>query len=559
VKRSKPPVLTSPWKIGFFVALMLVVVSSAVAYFFVRKTGLTWALPQWTDWNSILISVTQNRGTIFELWPLLAVVTLTALLSYFVITRAVRMYKGYLDSGHDYKDLLASIKQIADLEDKNRIGRLQNHPELRDFLIGIREKAAARTKDLDQREESLARREEGDAAQAEQDLSNRLSSDCERLVTAIHDAADAGFPDDIELARPELHDVEQALRKALATPSSQPAVTGEQIGRVRELTRELALGIETGIEIENYLRESVTGSAPTTDTSQMRQEIEALLASLADASQLSSSLLEVDEITKNIAINAAQTAGSGTGTQTDLVNLADEVKSVAAKFGEMANSWTSLAEAMAGHVRTIETELAVCLDSVAAGSKNSDATTKAADKLTRYIEHLHVLVGQMNSVTDTSPESAITPESPNDGEVAQTEQADDYGFETIDHPKPLFTEDNDDVSEMPGLERQPNQVVAEAADDKMFAELGDTPTESTPIEHDEALRVQDTHTDDHIEPTPDTVADETSDGAGEFVMERNMVDLPSEDEAASADDSEDANVIDLYELGAIDYDAAVHN
>ena len=194
MKRAKPPVLTSPWKIGFFVSLILVTVSAAVAYFFVRESNLTWTLPQWTDWNSVVGSLMQNEGTIFELWPVLVIVVLTSLLSYLVITQAGRKYKRYLDSGLDYKRLLATIREIEDLNNKERIDALKHQPDLRDFLLKIRATIEKREKDLDSREEALNKREESMAAKSEEaqneDMEVRLSLESE--VLPFHeDAASA--------------------------------------------------------------------------------------------------------------------------------------------------------------------------------------------------------------------------------------------------------------------------------------------------------------------------------------------------------------------------------
>ena len=53
-KSQKRPVLTSPWKIGLFVALMLTVTSFGVGYYFVKMYNLElgWLETGWVKWGS---------------------------------------------------------------------------------------------------------------------------------------------------------------------------------------------------------------------------------------------------------------------------------------------------------------------------------------------------------------------------------------------------------------------------------------------------------------------------------------------------------------------------
>jgi hypothetical protein len=561
VKRPKPPVLTSPWKIGFFVSLMLVVVSSAVAYFFLRKTGISWVAPVWTDWHSILDSVTQGEGAVFELWPLLAIVSVTSLLSYVVITQAVRKYKRYLDSGLDYKNLLATLREIRDLEDTSRIAKLQNHPELRDFLLKTRDTLAERSELLNEREMSLEKRTLDTAQQLEEQLCQQLGGECDTLVGAIETAMKATFPEQIELERPELKRVAQALQVAFA----------DRIGRgehehleqkLADISRRLDEGIDAGREVEKNLTELATsaGTAQATGTENIQKDAQGLLSSLDETRQLSASLGAIGEEAKGVAINTALKAGSGKGTQADLIQLADDVKEIAAHFGELSKSYLTLTDGMTGSVNAIQADLNRYLDSMNASPRSTEAVGVAAGKISRCLEHLVVLSEKIKGgveATAPAPPQEATPEP--DGEKKTAYEANDYGFETLDRSRPIFSEEKDDVSTIPGLRKDHDEVIGGVTSESdMFAELSDgqQAAPSPPEDHDEFRQ-------DHVDSTRSPKPDSKMTPADELEVESDLVDLPPgvqhSDIPAVQANVEEHDVIDLYALGAVDYDPALHN
>jgi len=95
VNRNKRPALTSPWKIGFLVSLLLVTVSIGVGFAITRTFGVAWSWIHTGDgsWAFDL------DAFLNEMLPLVVIVPVMSLLSYFVITGAVRKYRAYLDSG----------------------------------------------------------------------------------------------------------------------------------------------------------------------------------------------------------------------------------------------------------------------------------------------------------------------------------------------------------------------------------------------------------------------------------------------------------------------------
>ncbi|MDD3643270.1 MAG: hypothetical protein PHQ19_07415 [Candidatus Krumholzibacteria bacterium] len=129
-KRKKPPVLTSPWKIGMFVALMLLVTGSGVGYYFVRMydIGLTWLGPDKSTW------IVDSYGFFRETYPVAAGMVVMSLFTYFMIASAVRRYRYYLDSGQDYRRMVSLAESIDDLTNPAQIARLSDYPELQNVL-----------------------------------------------------------------------------------------------------------------------------------------------------------------------------------------------------------------------------------------------------------------------------------------------------------------------------------------------------------------------------------------------------------------------------------------
>jgi hypothetical protein len=593
VKRPKTPVLTLPWKIGFFVSLMLVVVSAGVAYFFVRKSEFAGATPELTSWSSLVESIRPPDGAVIEFWPLLAIVGVSSLLAYFLTTRAVRQYKAYLDSGYDYKNLLASIREIDDLEDRSRIKQLRNHPELRDFLIGIREMTAARTKELDKREDLLDRLAQESGDDVSGDLRGRLSLECDRLVDAIQVARRAGFPDSVELAIPQLQGIRQALRAAFVTgdQSSRSREFSGNADQFEEIARELEADIEAAREIESNLGEAAsTGALPSTDTATIRGEIEGLIMTLTDVQGISSELEGMDEEAKSVAINTALKAGSSEGTQADLIQLAEDIKGVAAKFGKLSKSSLTLTEDVTGHVNAIQAELNRFLDSINATSQTSGVIEAAMGKASRWVEHLVVLLEKVKRAGEAlpahaQPEEELVPDDPGQPEgvlnleepgggpkIGETTQpagperweadpgqfdVNDYGFDTIERVRPLFSEDRGEAPKSADIKRDSEQVIAEpTSKDGMFAELSDSAPDA--FEQDGII-------DHDAFPNPEAESAETQPAeqpGGSFELEGSLVDLPpvgQQTDAPAADPDVNDDVVDLYALGAVDYNPAVHN
>jgi len=127
---NKKPVLTSPWKIGVFVAMMLMVTSFGVGYYLthVYNIDLTWLRGTDSKW------VIDSFKFFKELYPLASGVILISLFSYFIIASTVRKYKFYLASGQDYRKMVSLADSIDDLTNPAQIAKLSDFPELQGIL-----------------------------------------------------------------------------------------------------------------------------------------------------------------------------------------------------------------------------------------------------------------------------------------------------------------------------------------------------------------------------------------------------------------------------------------
>ena len=107
-KRDKKPVLTSPWKIGALVALLLSGTSFGVGYYMVKvyKIDLYWLSSDISRWG------VDSYQFFREIYPAAAGVLLLALMTYFLIASAVRRYKYYLNSGQDYRKMISLADSV---------------------------------------------------------------------------------------------------------------------------------------------------------------------------------------------------------------------------------------------------------------------------------------------------------------------------------------------------------------------------------------------------------------------------------------------------------------
>lgn len=490
--RNKRPALTSPWKIGFLVSLMMVATSVGVGYLVTRSFGLSWS---WVEFGGSWREWTFHQAPFMrEMLPLLATVFVLAVVSYIVVTSAVRRYQAYLDSGLDYKNLIRSIKQIDDLKDEGRIKKLANHPELRDFLLNIR-------KSVDEREKQITSREE--AAAKAVDSSDSLAGEASILVSAVMTARDGGFKNELALTRPELKEIEKAIRDNLLTGAApSTATSAEHISGLAETGRTLSRRLS---EIRTELAELADG------VRDLEEDVTRLSGSVAKERPhsgagasvldrldgLSEMLGALGDDTKSIAINTALEAGSGNGGVERVVRLADDIREVAARFNAVAGQW---ADASAEARRALEDESSThgspgdqgeAVDRLVRGiGLWSERTAVLSDKLASFGRHFGEALSGVTGETETSEHDEPQGEAPaaaGDGELETTPS---WGFGDEDagagasaddferpEPRPVISPEDAQKSasvDVTGFEREKSlfaEVSASDDDDEMFADI----------------------------------------------------------------------------------------
>ena len=170
---------------------MLVALGLGVAYFFMRTFALSWGMTSFQptlEWlrTEVWGDFPAREGLLFRIWPLLAVIGVTAMLSHFLISRAVSKYKSYLDSGLDYKNLLSSIREVEDLDDKKQIAKLKNHPELKRFLLRLRDRAQEQETDLEDRERAFDKKMEATEEKMTEELGEQIVHDFHLWIKPYH-------------------------------------------------------------------------------------------------------------------------------------------------------------------------------------------------------------------------------------------------------------------------------------------------------------------------------------------------------------------------------------
>ncbi|UCG51954.1 MAG: hypothetical protein JSW58_17620 [Candidatus Latescibacterota bacterium] len=617
MKSKKPPVVTSPWKIGIFVSLMLVFLSVGVTYFFVNKYGVTW---NWQDKNEWL-GVIKGEGFLEEILPLIALVVFTSLISYLVISGAVRKYRRYLESGLDYKNLLVSLKDIKDIEDTSKIERLRHQPELKRFLLSISQNVKDRLKELEEHQGETKKLAEEEVRAREEELINEFSLQCEALANAVDDGTEGGVTDELELSNPGLKRVSESVRTALAKTVREPVdydagprdpaletsyaelrkASDVFRHRLQEIAEEMKQSGVSAKEIEGQLRSISAMDKEESNRARMsdaRKIFGDILGSLKLIEELSVSLGVLSEEAKGLAISTALHAGSGEGTQEDLIRLAEEVKDMASRFNDAAKTYGRVTLEMTGSIRDLETRVGGDAADPDAIPSLERSIAGVQTKMALWVERVIVLSDKManfqdsyslsvSSLPDAATSTAsVEADEQEVGASTSPEETEEFGFEALDRSRSIFGGTPEEASETPEKTPAEEGIFEKVtSENDMFTDLGEdradaqTETRQTAMEDPTPTRdeVQNTkepaQTDDKPTDLPgfesfarprkpdqdpaDVIPLETS-GAepGQQSAESETREAPRE--AHLATDTEDEKVIGLYELGAVDYDPAIH-
>jgi hypothetical protein len=579
VDRKKPS-LTSPWKVGFLVALLLVVTSLGVSYFITGTFGVTW---HWIHFGGVSPATwTFNPGAfIEEMAPLLVLTVVLAFCAYGLVAGAVRRYKSYVDSGAEYKQLLKSIRTIEDLEDEGVSERLRQHPELREFLMGLKHRIAAHEKNGDREHKHVHA-----AAPAERDDRPRLQSESAMLATAIANGREA-FGRELSLTVPELKQIERAVRASFQKePESvvAPVINASSgLEEMRAAVRTTAASLRRDVdECTSGAREMETALSALSASLQERPA--AAPAPAANAATVekrvdvtAEALSMLAEESRRIAIAAAMQATGSAGA--DAIKVAEELRTLATRFNTVAQHWRETAP-----------QLKEILNGGApAGNASPDGAAEVAASVTararlwseRTIamnEHVRALERAIHAGAEpanTEPARSSLPASTVDpaGDVASAAEAGSFtrtsdNFVAQNNAEMFGSEEETDATfvDVPGFEKERRFFAEgapgprmETADDRFVVDrvddarwdLNEEPETAEPVS---AAPVQSSHDHDGFltGPRPVVSSQKIARPAAKPAAPAAAPEPVNEAPTATATLDPDADAVDLYELGAID-------
>jgi hypothetical protein len=566
VDRKKPK-LTSPWKVGFLVALLLVVTALGVSYFITGTFGITW---HWIQFGGLSpLTWTFHLGAFLEeMAPLLLITSLLAFGSYVLVAGAVRRYKAYVDSGVEYKQLLKSIKSIEDLEDTDLADRLKAHPELREFLMGVKHRMSAHERGNTER---IAKHMP--PAQVSGVDRAVVAADSATLVSAIDSGRD-DFPREMKLTIPEMKQIEHAIRRCFSAMPTLPAAdpSAGALEELRNTVRSIIDALRQDVAAcgsgAREVEEAVAGLQGQFETgaAQPAGNATAITKRIDD---LATALVALGEETKRIAIASAMQASGG--PEADTIKVADELKTLATRFNTVARHWSETTPAIkdliaGGSGRSSRPEVPVAAANVSSRARLWGERAVAMNEHVRSLERAIGMTPSARPAASSQPVAAPVDVAPaplgaRNGDV-------DLGASASSR---MFSGDsNNDISfaDIPGFEKE----------HRLFA---DPPADGA-AESDDRF-VVDGHQDRHwdlseeqseektaaTEPAPRKPASPDNDGFLTGPRPTVRVERPSaapkapaaprpavvelEPAAfATATLDPDADAMDLYALGAID-------
>ena len=418
----KKPALTSPWKVGFLVSLLLIVTAIGVSYFITGTFGVTWHWIHAAGLSPMTWSF--NFGAFLEeMVPLLLLTSLLAFGAHVLVAGAVRRYKAYVDSGAEYKQLLKSIKTIEDLEDEQIVESLRQHPELREFMMSIKNRVAA--VERQQTERSRRQVDNGGNARANERARERpaLGPEAAILASAVITGKD-GFAHDLAITTPELKQIERALRESFASAAS----TNRDADSTRRAIEDLRTSMRGTIAA---MRRDVTACATgarevEASLASLRQGIERLASPPAAGAGNASTVLKrlgatadalvtLGEETKRVAIATALQASGG--SESDAIRTADEARGIATRFNAVAQHWRETApvikqmlEANADGGHSGDERRASVLTAAGAAAGKVSLWGERAVALNEHLRALEQSIGDDRLADAPEPAPAPTPD-----------------------------------------------------------------------------------------------------------------------------------------------------
>ncbi|HUV36293.1 MAG TPA: methyl-accepting chemotaxis protein [Patescibacteria group bacterium] len=347
----KKPVLTSPWKIGILVALLLVVICVGTAYYMIRTYDVEL---QWSSFEAGRWSI--DSFLFFrEMYVLLAALIAVSLTSYFLVASAVRRYKFYLDSGQDYRKMISLADSIDDLTNPAQIARLSGYPELQNVLRNYGDQIREVSQELEQREqehrsvdlemeiESLLHGEPVQEGVVEGKWWAPLFKKLEKY-TKDNQEIIADIENRVEQIRRIFCNVVLSNGKVLEAASG----AGEDLVEIMRAIGELnSIAGELGAQAAD---ESPVPSGPGTDG--LDSTIARMEDSLRRLEQGGKVMNEFSEENNGLALSIAIMAAKGGAADKDLARFAEKARTTAERFKRLGADIMAVASELAGYCRS---------------------------------------------------------------------------------------------------------------------------------------------------------------------------------------------------------------
>ncbi len=572
----KKPSLTSPWKVGFLVALLLVVTSLGVSYFITGTFGITW---HWIHFGGLSPATwTFNIGAfIEEMAPLLGLTVVLAFCAYGLVAGAVRRYKSYVDSGAEYKQLLKSIKSIEDLEDADLGDRLRQHPELREFVMGFKHRAAALEKNGDR-----DRRNIHHAAPEQRDERPRLQSESAMLATAIANGREA-FGRELALTVPELKQIERAVRASFEkepAPVVAPVANGSpELDEVRASVRTTATSLRRDVDACTTGAREVEAAVAALSAALQERPAAAPAANAAAVQKrvdvTAEALAMLGEESRRIAIAAAMQATGG--PEADAIKVAEELRTLATRFNTVAQHWRETAPQLKEILNSAAPASSASTDGAAeAASTVISRARRWSERTIAMNEHVRALERAIQPDTEsTEPAPAPTPASTIDlaDDAVSALETESFARTSNDfvaqNNAGMFGSDEEAGAtfvDIPGFEKEQRFFAEgspspklEMADDRFVVDRVEDARWGLNEDTDAAERVSETpaqssHDSDGFltGPRPVVSSQKIARPASQPAPRAAAPDASVQSSTGTATLDPDADAVDLYALGAVD-------
>lgn len=348
-KRDRKPVLTSPWKIGTLVALMLTATSFGVGYYMVKiyNIDLYWLSSDISRWG------VDSYQFFREIYPAAAGVMLLALFSYFVIASAVRRYKYYLNSGQDYRKMISLADSIDDLTNPAQIARLSEYPELQEVLRNYGAQIREISEGMESREEDMR------SVDLEVEIDSILQGNGmnETLVegkwwAVIAKKVQVRIEENAS-GTEEISKQSEAARQAVGRASLSCGKVVETASGASENILDIVRAVGQLNAVAEGLGSGGSAAAPAAGASP--DAVSAMETAAAALEERGTVIHELSEESNGLALNMALMAAKGEASEKDLAALAEKVRSSAEKFGKLGRELEGLARTITDNSRMVGT------------------------------------------------------------------------------------------------------------------------------------------------------------------------------------------------------------